>query len=507
MRRTLIVWVVLLGVLGTIAGVGVTFWQLKRTEAALGARPTKADLDAADRARRAAADQPPDPWPNPHPWWKRTTIDAYDAATGPRVWPGGRRAIVAFARDLSGDPTADGTACDVVLTATDAAADFDCDDPLLLYVRWLYLEDLDRWGNEPFPKRSARRSAALAAERFMTDAKYPAYWRCLGLLAGARALAETPGVGGKDVPNARGPEFAKAAVGLFPAALADADLPSGALTRLVRRAAEVNAPDGSPAVDALMQAFDGSAARPSAKQTAWGEYHIKMAWAARGSGYANTVTSEGWRLFRRSLDVAKENLEAAYAADPTDAEAATLMITVAMGAGLPREEMERWYARAEKARPGNEMAARAKLLYLQPKWHGSPEDVDAFMTELGNPPEGGPTRLAAVCADVLWEAEWRRPRARGETGDWFGYDAPGWERLKRAYERYLDRTPDDHYHRSRYAMAAWRAGDTELAKAQLAKTGGRYSRRVFTDPQASQLKGAPTKRRQPAPAAPSERDV
>ena len=40
--------------------------------------------------------------------------------------------------------------------------------------------------------------------------------------------------------------------------------------------------------------------------------------------------------------------------------------------------MEEWFRRAMKADPGNYSACSSKLYYLEPKWHGSEEEMLAF---------------------------------------------------------------------------------------------------------------------------------
>src|SRR5690606_9898351 len=61
-----------------------------------------------------------------------------------------------------------------------------------------------------------------------------------------------------------------------------------------------------------------------------GELEIVLAWKARGGGWANTVTEQGWEEFFRQLENARGHLAAAHAAHPEFPEAATKMITVAM---------------------------------------------------------------------------------------------------------------------------------------------------------------------------------
>src|SRR5262249_15626687 len=60
-----------------------------------------------------------------------------------------------------------------------------------------------------------------------------------------------------------------------------------------------------------------------------------FAWAARGGGYANTVSDEGWRLFKKRLETARAHLleaEKLHCPDPT---MYSTLISVATGLSLP----------------------------------------------------------------------------------------------------------------------------------------------------------------------------
>lgn len=109
-----------------------------------------------------------------------------------------------------------------------------------------------------------------------------------------------------------------------------------------------------------------------------GAFLIRFAWDARGSGLASTVTDDGWRLFAQRLADAEDALVAAYELAPDRPHAPTSMLTVCMGRGHPRDEMEEWFERALRAEPDNMQACHKKLEYLHPKWHGSPEEHIGF---------------------------------------------------------------------------------------------------------------------------------
>ena len=64
-----------------------------------------------------------------------------------------------------------------------------------------------------------------------------------------------------------------------------------------------------------------------------GEHLIGFAWEARGSGWANTVSDEGWRLFAERLSLARAALERAAELDPTLSLVPAALITVGRGQG------------------------------------------------------------------------------------------------------------------------------------------------------------------------------
>jgi hypothetical protein len=107
-------------------------------------------------------------------------------------------------------------------------------------------------------------------------------------------------------------------------------------------------------------------------------YYAEWAWEARGSGWADTVTEEGWKGFGERLDKAQIAAEKGWHLDPLDSDCASVMITVCMGKGLGRETMETWFQRAIRANPHSLAACGAKMLFLLPKWGGSEQEALEF---------------------------------------------------------------------------------------------------------------------------------
>lgn len=112
-----------------------------------------------------------------------------------------------------------------------------------------------------------------------------------------------------------------------------------------------------------------------------GQLLIEWAWDARGSGWANTVTPEGARLFLQRLQEAQRELEQAVRINPSGWVAHSRLLTVARGLGLPRDFMEDHFRRAVKLRPRYLPVYEAKMQCLQPRWGGTPEELIEFGRE------------------------------------------------------------------------------------------------------------------------------
>lgn len=411
-------------------------------------------------------------------WWKRTTIDAFDAATKGRAWPSARRAVVALGLDLSGDPSGTGDEPEVIVEAAGTAIDYGCEDPLVWHAKGRALRVLDP------SSREAGFATGRAGVWFRENRAYPPIRRCLGLLEGARAISEAFYY----VPNAppiKAPEYADAAVALYPEVVADPDLPTHDLLRLGRVAGDASAAlrggrDRS-LVDPLLAALDRSKQPRSKVLTVRGQHYLQLAWDARGSGLADTVGEAGWEGFKAYSEMARDSLAEAWRLDNADPEPAALMIRVVMGLSGDRKEMEQWYVRATTARPGHAEAIKHKMFFLEPKWHGGPGEMIEFGRELAKTTTADPRTAAQTLAlvDAHWTLAWYTGWDVGLPHPaYFARFSDAWEDVRAASEAYLAREPGSRYHRTRYAVIAAWAGKWDVADAQFDRLGDAFSTRV-----------------------------
>ncbi len=190
--------------------------------------------------------------------------------------------------------------------------------------------------------------------------------------------------------------------------------------------------------------------------TTWllkGEAYVEMAWQARGGGYADTVSPEGWKLFRERLAVAREALEKAWELDPDDCRAPTEMIRVVEGEQSGREQMELWFSRAMALNPKNEQACRNKLHYLYPLWYGLREAMLAFGKEcVASTNWGGNVPL--ILCEAHWDYSYFLKQDAEREGYWKRPDV--WPDIKAAFERFFQLNPGEIGGRHQYAWYAYR---------------------------------------------------
>ena len=194
-----------------------------------------------------------------------------------------------------------------------------------------------------------------------------------------------------------------------------------------------------------------------------GAFYIQLAWNVRGSGWANTVPSEKWPVFHAHINEAKKALEKAWELDPTRLEVAIHMLTVALGLEKDDRFMQTWFERAMALDPDSYRACQAKRNYLEPKWHGSPEELIAFGREcVASEKWGGRVplmlaevhdTLAANLKSEAWQNYWLQPEV--------------WTDLKSSYEKFFRLNPQSTGWHHNYARHAYRCQQWDELNRQI----------------------------------------
>ena len=132
-----------------------------------------------------------------------------------------------------------------------------------------------------------------------------------------------------------------------------------------------------------------------------GRAHIAWAWAARGSGTADTVSEDGGNLFEEHLMRAESDLAQAAKLDPADPTPWAHLITVARGLGQGLDLARERFDQAARRDPEHWTAHFQMLTLLCAKWDGSHATMFAFAQEVSKRvPEGHDLSTLVIMAHI-----------------------------------------------------------------------------------------------------------
>lgn len=201
----------------------------------------------------------------------------------------------------------------------------------------------------------------------------------------------------------------------------------------------------------------------------------RYAWNARGSGWANTVTDEGWRLFEERLARAWTVLEGAEDLAekcPGWTEAAQ---TVALGQGWETADYFKMVDAAIAQEPTYGRYYTNACYYLFPRWYGETGDFEKWIAQQAD--HAPADHRDWQYARLVWMAD------RNQMASEMVF-APGrldWNRTQRGFEIWLQQDPDNLMVRLQYLRLALLANDRAMARAQLDLIGGQYFPAMWKD--------------------------
>lgn len=191
---------------------------------------------------------------------------------------------------------------------------------------------------------------------------------------------------------------------------------------------------------------------------AWAGY----AWKARGVGWADSVTDEGWKLFAERLAKAKAVLDESKTLAEKCPQWFCVMQTVALGQGWNRSTYDLLFNDAVAFEPSYYDFYFHKAYYLLPKWYGSAGDWERFAEEASKTAKvGGGMSLYARIA-------WARS---GEYANLFKESAIDWLKMKQGFLDIEKQFPDSTWNLVNFCCFAADAGDRETVVALLKRIG------------------------------------
>lgn len=360
-------------------------------------------------------------------------------------------ALTEFARSRSKvlDPNEIGTYGDVISNNAAAAVQAGCEDPL---VNYLYI----RFAMDQTNSKEAFNAAFLNMSSNMEKSSYPSIRKFYADLRTFNQIAWANNYSTNGSPESS--QLSQRVNDNLMAMLNDPTIPSSEMYDACQDFLSVWAGDAK----VYQQDFEYIGPMLSKN---WpndpyvnflkGQAYIKLAWIARGNGYADTVTPAGGKLFEERLALAENALTNAWQENPNDPQIAEQMLTVELGQGEGRSRMELWFNRAMNLNSNDYSACSAKLYYLAPKWYGSEQDQLDFGHEcVTNTQWGGTVPLILLAAHDSIDREWTNKI--DQSNYWKRPEV--WPDIKLAYDHFFQANPNETRWYHQYALYAYKCG-------------------------------------------------
>jgi hypothetical protein len=178
----------------------------------------------------------------------------------------------------------------------------------------------------------------------------------------------------------------------------------------------------------------------------------EFAWHARGSGYANTVTEEGWRLYADRVKMAKSILMSCKERRKECPGWWNALQMIALAEGWDRKSYDAMLAEAIQQEPTFVGFYNNAAHYLLPRWHGAEGDWEKFASTVAD-------KVGGENGDILYaQIVWRMQQTH-VYGNIFQESKASWPRTQKGFEAMRRRNPESLTILSEYAnLAGWGSG-------------------------------------------------
>lgn len=398
-------------------------------------------------------------------WNYKTLVEPYEKAgyTSPKWNEPAKRALTEFARIRARCVTSNEPWANIITTNCAAAVGAGCDDPM---IRYLYIRFCMNQTNSSKAFSDAFCNTALEMEK----SSYPNIRKFYAWHRAGKQVTYTYGYGTNIPPKLLRLRIWALAETNLETALSDRTMPPEEAYDACYEILEVwkgSKDDYSALYHCLEKQFPASWSNAPSILLLKGEAYIEMAWFARGNGYANTVSKEGWKLFSKRLAIAENALTNAWCLNPKDERIPLEMISVELGQGEGRDRMELWFNRGMALDPNDYDLCKAKLYYLEPKWYGSEDDLLAFGWECVQSKVWG-GRVPLILLDAR-EAIYRYLDDSEKTNYWKRPDV--WLDVQSAFDRFFALNPNATGWYQNYAWYAYRCEQWKKLNELIPKLG------------------------------------
>ncbi|MGB0372972.1 MAG: hypothetical protein ACPGN3_16700 [Opitutales bacterium] len=203
------------------------------------------------------------------------------------------------------------------------------------------------------------------------------------------------------------------------------------------------------------------------------DFLTDYAWFARGGGYSNTVTDEGWKLMGERLMEAWKIIQTAVDHEGKNPYLYEIAIKVAMGLSVDARIYSELLTMSRENFPGYYPIEVRRAYSLLPRWHGSEGDWEHFADEASDAAgDLGPEVYARIIMNQ-----------KRFYGDVFRDSAVEWEKAKVGLLSLNKKYPEAVEIQNFTAFLAVQGRDRELASEYFDKLGDQYVKKVWSKPE------------------------
>lgn len=223
--------------------------------------------------------------------------------------------------------------------------------------------------------------------------------------------------------------------------------------------------------DRIHQNWVAAKPRSITAHVAHAEFFADYAWHARGTGFSDKVTKEGWRLFAERLTKAKEVLDKSKDLEPRCPMWWHVSMTVARGQDWSRDDFEKLFQEAKAFEPqfwGHDVS---KAGFLLPRWHGQPGEWEYTTTLEIDRPKGLGLETYSRVVNAM----------RDYYKNIFRESKASWPQTRDGFILMRQRYPDSLEILSAYCQMACLAEDHAVARTLFDELGGRMVADIWRD--------------------------
>ena len=200
-------------------------------------------------------------------------------------------------------------------------------------------------------------------------------------------------------------------------------------------------------------------------RVALADAYFGYGWLARGSGFANTVSDDGWKLMNERVEKARLTLVDAASLTAKCPYWYEVMQHVARAQGWDKAKARALLEQAVAFEPGFYHFYREHANYLLPRWFGEDGEAEAFAEEVSNRVGGKEGAfLYFEMATVL------NCLCKGEDH----MTTMSWPKIKEGYAALGELYGTSKLKRNRFAMMAAKAADKSAAQQMFAEIGDNW---------------------------------